>query len=514
MSSRDTRDGSADVLVYGGTAAGVTAAVAASDAGQQVVLVEPGQHVGGMVSGGLSHTDWGQREVIGGLARSFYEAVARHYDVELWGVRGPEPHVAEEIFREWLAERSVELVFGHRVERVQKDGRSIVGFTSQGDRTFRAASFVDASYEGDLLARAGVSYDVGRESRDKYGERYAGRRPIRPDNHNFHVAVSPTDPSGELSPLVHDRSLAQIGEGDGGVMSYCYRLCVTDREDNRRPWTEPENYDREEYLIVLRLIEALGDDVGADYFGGFRTGLPNDKGDANSGGAISLNLLDGSAWEYPDAGYDRRDELRQHHLEYTKGLLWFLAQDEAVPERIRDEMAEWGLCEDEFRDTDGWPHQLYVREARRMKGEYVLTEQDLFETVQKYDSVGMGSYNIDIREVQRVAQPVSRFPERELETFNEGYLSVPVDEYQIPYRSLVPRWEECDNLLVPVCLSASHVAFASVRMEPQYMLLGHAAGQAAAQVCESGRPVQRIDVQQLQSKLRERGQTLTREAES
>lgn len=508
MSAMTTTADEQDVVIYGGTAAGVTAAVAAADAGQRAVLVEPGEHVGGMVSGGLGHTDWGNRDVIGGLARSFYEAVADHYGVELWGVRGPEPHVAEEIFLKWLSDREVTVVFGHRVEQVHMEGQSLVGFTSQDDRRFSAEVFIDASYEGDLLARAGISYDIGRESRNKYDEQYAGRRPIRPVSHQFHVPVSPYDTSEKLSPLIHDRPLAQIGEGDGGVMSYCYRLCVTNDEENRRPWTKPAEYNREDYLIVLRLIEAMDDEVGADYFTGFRTTLPNGKGDANSSGAISLNLLDGSAWEYPDAGYDRRTELREHHLNYTKGLMWFLAQDEAVPEYIQKEMAEWGLCKDEFQATDGWPHQLYICEARRMVGEYVLTEQDLLENVEKYDSIGMGSYNIDIREVQRITQPVSRFPKREIETFNEGYLSVPVESYQIPYRSLVPRWEECDNLLVPVCLSASHVAFASVRMEPQYMLLGHAAGIAAAHAQESNRAVQRIDIEELQATLQEGRQIL------
>lgn len=218
-----------------------------------------------------------------------------------------------------------------------------------------------------------------------------------------------------------------------------------------------------------------------------------------------MNLLDGTAWEYPEADYERRAELRQRHLEYTKGLMWFLAQDEAVPKRLREEMAEWGLCTDEFEDTNGWPHQLYVREARRMVGEYVLTEADLMDNVEKYDAIGMGSYNIDIREVQRVAQPVCRFPEVHRETFNEGYLSIPVEDYQIPYRSLTPRWTECDNLLVPVCISASHVAFASVRMEPQYILMGHAAGTAAAQAIASGRPVQLVDIDTLQETLRAAG---------
>lgn len=244
------------------------------------------------------------------------------------------------------------------------------------------------------------------------------------------------------------------------------------------------------------------DDVGAGYFTGHRTGLPNAKRDASSAGAVSLSHLDGSAREYPDADHDRRVELTRHHRQYTQGLLDFLATDEDVPERLREGLGGWGLCQGEFQDTDGWPHQLNVREARRMRGEYVLTENNLFDNLQKCDPVGMGSYDIDVREVQRVTQPVSCFPEEKMETFDEGYLPVPVEGYQVPYRSPVPRWVECDNLLVPVCLSASHVAFASIPMEPQSLLLGHAAGRAATRVSETGRPGRRIDLERLISALR------------
>ena len=502
-----------DVVVYGATASGVMAAIAAADAGSRVVLLEPGHHVGGMVSGGLGGTDRGVEDVIGGLARTFYTRVGERYGVGPWELAGPEPGVAESILRAWLREAAVEVAFGSRVEGVGRQGQSIDRLVTADGTSFRGRVFIDATYEGDLLAGAGVTYAVGRESVSLYGESWAGRQPIRPDPHQFTVPVSPfvDGQPGQLLPLMHDRPLLPEGDGDGGVQSCAYRLCLTDRADNRIPFPRPDDHDPTRYELLRRFLVATAPGLQVGDLFTLRNRLPNDKIDANSKGPISTNLLDGSSWAYPDADPAQRRAIQEHHLRYTQGLMYFLANDPGVPASLRAEMSRWGLCADEFADSDHWPHQLYVRDERRMAGEYVLTQHDLERQRTHYDAVAMGSYHIDIREVQRVWMPVSRFGIQSPETFNEGYLSVPVRPYQVPYRSLLPRYAECDNLIVPVCLSASHVAFASVRMEPQYMMLGHAAGTAAALAVRDGRAVHRVDVAELQRRLVSQGQILGQE---
>lgn len=485
-----------DVAVYGATAAGVTAAVAAADAGAATVLLEPGGRVGGMVSGGLSWTDAGDTRVVGGAARRFYGAVADHYGAPLWGVRGPEPHVAERILIGMLENAGVDVGLAqHEVPA--------------------ASVYVDASYEGDLLASLGVPYSVGREPRELYGERWAGRQPAyRPGKHNFGAPLSPFAQDGSL--LAHVREPERdargwpeeaLGEGDGGLQAYGFRICLTDRPGNRLPWEEPEGYDAADFELLRRHLEA-SDGIEARHLMGLVPDLlPNGKCDVNSIGPFSLNVLDGSNRDYPDGGWDVRARVREHHLRYTQGLLWFLAQDESVPAQVRAEVRRWGRCADEFESTDGWPPQLYVRDGRRLVGEYVLRESDLLDARRQHDVVALGSYNIDIREVERTWRYLPEY-DRTAAVFNEGYLSVAVPPYPIPYRSLVPRREDAENLLVPVCLSASHVAFGSVRMEPTLMLLGQAAGAAAAQAARRGVAVQDVDVPALQESLQANGQVL------
>ncbi|HWE10355.1 MAG TPA: FAD-dependent oxidoreductase [Solirubrobacteraceae bacterium] len=469
-----------DVAVYGATAAGVAAALAAHDAGAQTVLLDPGAHIGGMVSGGLSWTDVGDVRVLGGFARRFYGAVAEHYRAPLWGVRGPEPRVAEAILTAWLDGLDVRLGTGEVPD---------------------AAVYVDASYEGDLMAGMGVPFAVGREPRSLYEETWAGRQPAyRPGKHNFSVLLSPFASDGELLPHVRQPELdargwpaERLAEGDGGLQAYGYRVCLTDRDPI--PFPEPDGYDPGEYELLRRYLAAA---PGAEVLGLVSDLLPGGKCDVNSIGPFSLNVLDGSNREYLDGD---RAAVRAHHLRYTQGLLYFLSG-------AREDVARWGLCRDEFTDTDGWPHQLYVRDARRMRGRYVLREADLLDAHPQTDVVALGSYNIDIREVERTWR---RLPEYDAvpAVFNEGYLSVAVPPYPIPYRSLVPRRQDAANLLVPICLSASHVAFASVRMEPTLMLLGEAAGLAAAQAARRCIAVQDIDVDALQRSLRDRGQVLS-----
>jgi FAD dependent oxidoreductase len=479
----------ADVVVYGATAAGVTAAVAAHEAGAKTTLMGPDRHVGGMVSGGLSWTDVGDTRVVDGITGRFYAAVADHYGAPLWGVKGPEPHVAERLLLELLDGIDVRLdepltdvtVADGRIRRVN---------------SIEAAVFVDAGYEGDLMAAAGVPYAVGRESRTLYGETWAGRQAAtRPSRHNFPVVLSPFADDGSLLPFIREPELDargwpvdKIGEGDGGLQAYCFRLCLTDRADNRLPIAEPPGYDPSRFELLRRYLEVVRPEA---VLGLVPDLLPNGKCDVNSIGPFSLNVLDGSNREYPDGDADTRARIRDEHLVYTQALLFFLANDDSVPTHIRSDIARWGLCADEFVDTDGWPHQLYVRDGRRMLGEYVLREQDLLDARPQPDEVARGSYNIDIREVERTWRYLPEFT-RTPAVFNEGYLSVAVPAYPIPYRSLVPRRDDCTNLLVPVCLSASHVAFGSVRMEPTLMMLGEAAGQAAAEAARRDIAVQDV----------------------
>jgi hypothetical protein len=500
-----------DIVVYGATAGGVMAAVAAAGEGMRVALLEPGGHVGGMVSGGLGWTDLGQREVIGGLALAFYARIAEHYGAPLWAWAGPEPHVAEAILQDWLEEAGVEVYHHRRLKRVEKEERRVTAILMQTGEAYQGYVFIDASYEGDLLARAGLSYAVGRENTRKHDESWAGRQPWRPHKHNFDVFISPfkDERTQELLPLIHDWPLAAIGEGDGAVQGYGFRLCLTRDPKNRLPFPKPPGYDAERFELLRRYLEQKGEALHARQLMGLNPNLPKDKCDVNSIGPISTNLLDGSNWAYPDADDEARAAIWSRHLHYTQGLLYFLTHDPAVPRHLRDELGGWGLCQDEFGDTDHWPHQLYVREARRLSGEYVMTQRDLQAQRIKYDGVGMGSYHIDIRSPQRVWDYVHLHPRLVPAVFNEGYLSVPVEPYEIPYRSLVPQYHECENLLVPVCLSASHVAFASLRMEPQFMILGHSAGVAASLAVREALPVQQVSVAALRQRLADQHQVLS-----
>jgi len=471
-----------DVAVFGATAAGVAAAVAARDEGAQVVLVEPGRHIGGMVSGGLSWTDVGDTRVLSGFARRFYGEVAEYYGAALWQVKGPEPHVAEEILGSFL------------------DGVDVrLGQTELPD----AAVTIDASYEGDVLARRGVPFAVGREPSRLHGERWAGRQPAyRPSKHNFDGVVSPFADDGSLLPHIREPDLDTrgwplegLGEGDGALQAYQFRVCLTTRDDIRVPFEQAEGYDPHEFALLDRYLELQPD---APVLGLERDLLPNGKCDVNSIGPFSLNVLDGSNREYLEG---HREGVRAHHLRYTQSLLWHLAQRSP-------EVAEWGLCADEFHDTGGWPHQLYVREARRMQGAHVLTEHDLLESRPQRDVIAMGSYNIDIREIERTWRLLPEYDATPA-VFNEGYVSVAVPPHPIPYRCLTPHRDDAQDVLAAVCVSASHVAFASLRMEPTLMLLGHAAGAAAAQAARRGVAVQDVDIHALQQTLLDEGQVLS-----
>ncbi len=497
-----------DVVVYGATGSGVIAAIAAADEGSTVLLLEPGRYVGGMVTGGLSHTDYGDRTVIGGMAMEFYRRVAEHYQTHIFHWRGPEPHVGEKILKDWLRESGVTVRFKSRINSVIKEGRIIRKVVLTDGTEVSAKVFIDAGYEGDLMARAGVSYTWGREGRRDHNESWAGRQPIMQTSHQIDAQLNPfnNDKEKNVLALINPRPLVEIGEADKGIQSYCFRMIATNRPENMIPWPKPAHYDPAVFELARRYYQARPDGGPLIHYWGT---LPNDKSDINSSAGISTNLLDGSSWDYPEANYAKRDEIWQWHKDYTLGLAYFLAHDSAVPSKVRDYMKTFGLCRDEYVDNDYFPHQLYVRVGRRMKGEYFLTQRDLMDDTEKYDSIGMGSYNIDVREVQRTYIPISRFPDLKYEVYNEGYLSIPVEQYQIPYRSLVPKYAECQNLLVPVCVSGTHLAVASIRMEPQYMIMGQSAGVAAAMAARTGRAIQRVDVYELQEKLKRRKQILS-----
>jgi hypothetical protein len=497
----------ADVAVYSATAGGAVASVAAARQGAKVVLIEPGRHVGGMFSGGLSHSDvYGQENLIGGVVEEVFRRIAAHYGKE--GAKAGfkfEPHVAENTLKAMLDEAGVQVVYGERLDSVTKNGPRIVSLKTESGNTYAAKVFIDAGYEGDLMAKAGVKYTVGREGRETYDEWLAGRTELLPSQHQFVYPVSPWKDGKYLPFITPQAKLTATGKGDGKFQAYCFRLCLTDRIENRIPIEKPENYNPDDYELLRRYLKAAGDQAFPGVI--HLTPLPNGKRDANSSGGVSTDLM-GPNWEYPEAGYARREEIWRQYLRWAHGFLWFLQNDPSVPAQQRQDLRRWGLCKDEFTDTGGWPHQLYIREGRRMLGEVVVTQHDLETQRTKPDSVGMCGYNIDIREVQWVAVRTYRFPKAEDRVLTEGYISQPVKPWQIPYRALTPKAEECDNLLVSACSSMSTVAFGGFRLEPGYMIAGQAAGTAAALAAQSKSAVQKIDYEQLRRLLEKRGQVL------
>jgi len=488
-----------DVVVYGGTASGVMAAVSAAQEGMSVALLEPRRHIGGMVSGGLGATDSGNKTVIGGMSREFFERLGRHYSQPIaWRF---EPHVAENILRDWLQTAGVTVFFEHRLDldRVAKQNNRLISIRMENGTEFTAKVFIDCSYEGDLMARVGVSYTWGRESQDAYGESLAGVREYS-KYHQFAVPISAYDEDGKLLPYVHDGPRGETGQGDKKVQAYNFRVCMCDRKENQAPFPRPADYDPRRYEIIRRYLAKRGDELTLKKIVHIQM-MPNGKTDVNNNGAFSTDHIGGS-WDYPDADYARRQKIWDDHVSYVQGYFYFLANDPSVPEHIQKEINTWGLAKDEFVDTGHWPHQMYIREARRMVGAYVMNQQDLQTQRTKPDSIGMGSYNSDSHHVQRVVKADGTLE-------NEGDMQVHVKPYEIAYRALTPKETECENLLVPVCFSASHVAYSSMRMEPQYMIMGQTAGVAAGYAVRLSVAVQHVDILWLQARLRKQGQILS-----
>lgn len=509
-----------DIVVYGGTSAGVVAAVQAAAMGKTAVVIEPTQHIGGISAAGLGATDSGDRSIIGGLSRAFYRRLKAHYDESAsWTQQSQasypyysptddaiwrfEPHVAEAAFHAMLAEAKVPLVLGERLDLeggVEKQGAAITRITMETGRAFRAGVYIDATYEGDLMARAGVTYTVGREANAQYGETLNGVQTGLASGHQFIYPIDPYvmpgDPASGLLPGIQDAKPGPDGSADDRVQAYNFRLCLTRDPGNKVPFPAPAGYDPQRYELLLRYVQAGWRGV----FGNNQE-MPNLKTDMNNHGAVSTDGI-GMNSRYPDGDYATRAGIIADHEAYQKGLLYFLANDPRVPADLQAEVSSWGLAKDEFTDNGGWPHQLYVREARRMVSDYVHTELDCRKSRVTPDPVGMGSYNMDSHNVQRYvgAGGVVR---------NEGNIEVsPGGSYMVSYRSIRPRADECTNLLVPVALSASHIAFGSIRMEPVFMVLGQSAGTAAALAIDGSTGVQSVEYAALRARLLADGQVL------
>jgi hypothetical protein len=492
-----------DVLVFGGTASGVAAACTAARLGKRAVVTEFGTHIGGLTSGGLGWTDIGNKAAIGGFAHDFYKRLGKHYGrEEAWWF---EPSVAERELRALLAEAKVPTFFTQRLANVKKEGARIVEIAMENGNVFRARMFIDCTYEGDLMARAGVRYMVGREANERFGETLNGIRDSTP-KHQFLASIDPYVRPGDLSsgllPFIQDGPFGKAGDGDRSVQAYNFRLCLTKNPANKLPIEPPPGYDPARYELLGRYVEALakaGQKIEARDFLKFDMVTP-DKTDSNNEGPFSTDFI-GQDYDYVEGDYATRAKIWQAHLEYIQGFLTFLANDARVPEHVRTEFRKWGLCRDEFTDTGGWPHAMYVREARRMLGEYVMAERVCRQIEKPEDSVGLGAYGMDSHNCRRLV--------RNGRVENEGDVQVGVKQpYPIAYRSIVPTRVECENLLVPVCLSATHIAYGSIRMEPVFMILGQSAATAAALAIDGGLAVQAVNYEKLRNQLLQDNQVL------
>lgn len=533
LAAPETRDPEHDVVVYGGTSAGIIAAVQAKRMGLSVAVAGPDRHLGGLSSGGLGWTDTGNKAVIGGLAREFYHRIWRHYQEdsawkwerrEDYGGKGQgtpavdgerrtmwifEPHVAEAVFEDLVREQEIPVFRDEWLDRsgsgVTREGGRITSIRMLSGKTFRGKMFLDATYEGDLLAAAGVSYHVGRESNATYGEVWNGvQTGVLHHRHHFGVLFPtlispyrvPGDPSSGVLPRISTEPPGEKGAGDHRVQAYCYRMCLSRHPENRIPFPKPDGYDPGQYELLARIFAAGWRDTFEKF-----DPIPNAKTDTNNHGPFSTDNI-GMNYEYPDASYERRREILAEHRSYQQGLLYFLANDPRVPGEVRAEMAQWGLPKDEFVDNGNWSHQIYVREARRLVGRYVMTEQDCQSTRETPESVGMGSYTIDSHNCQRYITPEGYVQ-------NEGDIGVSTGgPYRIAYGALTPKQAECENLLVPVCASSSHIAFGSIRMEPVFMILGQSAATAAALAIQGQTSVQGVPYPALRDRLLADGQVL------
>ena len=490
----------ADLVIYGASSAAVAAAVQARRMGLSVAIAEFGNHLGGLTTGGLGATDIGNKAAIGGISREFYRALGNHYgssepDGSQWTF---EPSVAKRIYEEWLAKYEIPVYFRQQLERVEKQNGKLTSLIMRNGNRFEGSMFIDATYEGDLMALAGVTYHVGREANAVYKETLNGVHFGHP-NHNFKAWVDPYripgKPDSGLLPGVSDEPLLFQGAGDASVQAYNFRICLTNVPENRLPFPEPPGYDPEEFTLLARYIEAGVWDAMR-----LHKMMPNGKTDLNNFGAVSTDFI-GANHKWPEGDIETREKLFQDHLRYNLGMLYFLSNDERVPKAIREEVRQWGLPADEYVEHGRWTPQLYVREGRRMVSDVVMTEHHCRGYAVAEDSIGLAAYTMDSHNCRRLII--------EGRCINEGNVEVPPSSpYPISYRSIVPKGDQCLNLFVPVALSSSHIAFGSIRMEPVFMILGQSAATAAAFALEDNCDVQEVSYPKLRERLLQDGQIL------
>ena len=486
-----------DVCVYGGTSAGVIAAYTAAKLNKKVILIEPGKHLGGLSSGGLGYTDIGNKYVVTGLARDFYRRMGKHYGkFESWIF---EPHAAEQIFNNYIKEANVPVLFEYRIVDATKQDGSIQNITienaaspaSSTNKIITAKMFIDCSYEGDLMAKVNVRYTVGREDNSIYNETYNGVQVM--ETHQFPDSISPYKiPGDSTSGLlwgISNHKLLPTGTGNKMVQAYNYRICLTNNAANKIEITQPDNYDASHYELLLRYLDKykpkeLNDRVLKIDI------MPNNKTDINNNGPFSTDMI-GMNYDYPDADYNTRKNILQAHVQYTKGLLYFIGHDARVPEHLRNEMLQWGYPKDEYTDNNNFSPQAYIRESRRMIGDYVMTQANCESKTVVTDGVGMAAYTMDSHNCERLV--VNGMVKNEGDVQKGGF-----GPYPVSYRALIPKAGECNNLFVPVCLSASHIAYGSIRMEPVFMVLAESAAAAACMAIDNKETVQQVNVKKLQ----------------
>ncbi|MEE4116126.1 MAG: FAD-dependent oxidoreductase [Marinilabiliaceae bacterium] len=532
---------SADLIIYGGTPAGISAAIQASRLGKSVVLIEPGNRLGGLTTGGLGQTDIGNKQVIGGIAREFYRNIKSYYDDPanwIWQSREDykdggqtrsgkyedsmwtfEPSAALKVYLNMINDAGIEVVYNQKLNRtggVSKTASAISSISMESGASYYGKMFIDATYEGDLMAAAGVSYTVGREANSHYGESLNGIQTSdygktllgtishNSVHHNFIDGVDPYiikgDPSSGLLPFISAGGPGTEGNGDKGIQAYCFRMTLTDHPENRIPFAKPENYDELDYELLFRNYEAASGPLEEMYSYGdplipwINSAMPNRKTDSNNQKGFSTDFI-GQNWDYPEASYEERERITKHHLHYQQGLMWTLAYHPRIPEQVREKVSQWGTCRDEYEREDGWQQQLYIREARRMISDYVMTQKNCEGIEVAEDPVGMAAYGMDSHHVKRYVNNMGYVS-------NEGNVEAHVKApFPVSYRSLVPKIDECSNLLVPVCLSASHIAFGSIRMEPVFMILGQSSSIIACISIDEGKAVQELEYHQLRKEL-------------
>ncbi|WP_372947065.1 FAD-dependent oxidoreductase [Mariniphaga sp.] len=540
-----------DIVIYGGTSAGIASAIQSSRMGKSVLVVEPSSRIGGLTTGGLGQTDIGNKQAIGGISREFYQNIKKYYDNPAnwkWQTSSDyrdggqtrtaegedamwtfEPSTALKVYEEMMAPEKIDVVYKQQINRengVKKQGQKIVEIEMESGEKYRGKMFIDATYEGDLMATAGVTYTYGRESNKEYGETLNGvqandigmtlKRTIslNSHHHNFIDGVDPYvvkgDPSSGLLPFIVEGGPGIDGHGDKGIQAYCFRMTLTDHPENRIPFKKPDGYNELEYELLFRNYEAADGPIEEMYSYGdplvpwINSKMPNRKTDTNNQKGFSTDFI-GQNWDYPEASYKERENIIERHRRYQQGLMWTLAYHPRIPEKVRNVVSKWGTCKDEYEREDGWQQQLYIREARRMISDYVMTQHNCEGLEVAEDPISLAAYGMDSHQVQRYVD-ANGYVQNEGNVEAHGF-----SPYPISYRSIIPKKGECNNLLVPVCVSSTHIAFGSIRMEPVFMILGQSAATAAALAIENGADVHSLDYNILKTRLLKDKQILAHE---